>query len=83
MRQRNVRHSFDFLHLENAQIGLPLMEPIQRIMIGAEIFRWCLRVNDSIEHPAQYDSIHNTSVNGKADDASCELIHHDQNPLRS
>ena len=28
MRQWNVRHGFDFLHLENTQICLPLMEPI-------------------------------------------------------
>jgi hypothetical protein len=65
MRQRNVRHGFDFFHIENAQIGLPLMEPIQRIMIGAEILRQCLRGNGSVEHPAQGNAIHDIGVNRK------------------
>jgi hypothetical protein len=44
---------FDFLDIEDTQIGLPLIVPIQRIMTGAEILRQGLRVNGSIEHPAQ------------------------------
>src|SRR5215813_12634445 len=82
-RQRNVRDCFDFSDLEDTQIGLPLMVPIQRIMIGTEILRQGMRVNGSIEHPAQCESIHNAAVNGKSDDASCKLIHHHQNPVRS
>src|SRR5262245_40326907 len=62
MRPRNVRDCFDFLHLEDTQIGLPLMKPIQRIMIGTQIYRQGLRVNYSIEHPAQCQAIDNTAV---------------------
>jgi hypothetical protein len=40
-------------------------------------------VNGSVEHPAQGHAIHNTAVNGEANDASRELIHHHQNPVRS
>ena len=83
MRQWNVRHGLDFLDLENSQIGLPLLEPIQRIMIGAEILRQCLRVNGAVEHPTQDYAIYNTWVNGKANDPSRELIHHDQDPVGS
>jgi hypothetical protein len=83
MGERNVRHGFDFFHLENAQIGLPLMEPIQRVMIGAEILGRRLRVTGSIEHPAQGNAIHEVSVNSKADNPSGKLIHHHQNPVRS
>ena len=47
-------------------------------MIGAEIFRRCLRMNGSIEHLAHGHAIHNTAVNSKADDLSRELIHYHQ-----
>src|SRR5262249_38439795 len=42
------------------------MEPIQRIMVRTQIFRKCLRVNCSIEHSAQRQSIHHAAVNGLA-----------------
>src|SRR5262244_2609562 len=83
MRKRNVRHCFDFLDLENTQISLPLMVPIQRIMVRTQIFRQSLRLNDSIEHPTQYNSIHSAAVNSKADDPARKLIHHHQNPKSS
>ena len=37
MRKRHVRNSLDFGYLEYPKIGLPLVESIQRIMIGAEV----------------------------------------------
>ena len=83
MRQWNVRHGFDFFRLENAQIGLPLMEPIQWIMIGAQILRQCLRVNGSIEHLTQGHAIHYAAVNSKTDNPSRKLIHYHQDPVRS
>ena len=42
-------------------------------------FRWTITINSSqvaVEHPAQCDSIHNATVNGKADNPSGKLIHH-------
>ena len=36
MGQGNVGDGLDFGHLQYAQIGLPLVEPIKRIMVGAE-----------------------------------------------
>src|SRR5262249_13535776 len=74
MRQRNVRHSLDFLHLENAQIGLPLVEPIQLILIGIQVFRQRLRMNDSIGHSVQGDVIYDAPVNSKTDNPPLELI---------
>ena len=41
---------------------------IERIMIGAEMLRQCLRVNRTIKHSAQCQPIHNTALNSKADD---------------
>jgi len=52
-------------------------------MIGAEKLRQCLRVNGPIEHSTQGHAVHNTAVNGKANDPSRELIHHHQNPVRT
>jgi hypothetical protein len=83
MRQRNVRHRFDFFDPEDTQIGLPWMKLIQRIMVRTQIFRQSLRWDGSIEHPAQRDSIHGAAVNRETDDASCELVHHNQDPVCS
>ena len=43
MRQGNIGHGLDFGYLQDSQIGLPLLKPIQRIVVGAEDFgiaRW-------------------------------------------
>ena len=39
MRERDVRHRLDFLDVEYPQIRLPLLEPIQRIMVRTEVSR--------------------------------------------
>jgi|HubBroStandDraft_6_1064221.scaffolds.fasta_scaffold334456_2 hypothetical protein len=62
---------------------LPLMESIQGIVVGAEIVRRCLTANRSIEHPAQGRAINDAALNTKTNHATGELIHHDENPMRS
>ena len=52
-------------------------------MVRTQIFRQSLRLDGSIEHPAQRDSIRSAPVNSETDDASCELVHHDQDPVCS
>ena len=37
MRQGNVGDGLDFCHRQGPQIGLPLVELIDRIMVGAEV----------------------------------------------
>ena len=37
MRKRHIRHGLEFFHVEDPQIRLPLMEPIQRIVVRAEV----------------------------------------------
>src|ERR1700745_962389 len=39
MRKGNAGDALDFCHLQNPQIGLPLMELIKRIVVGAEVLR--------------------------------------------
>ena len=38
MRERDARNRLDFGYVQDTKIGLPLMKPIQRIMIGTEVF---------------------------------------------
>ena len=83
MRQRNVWHRLDFLHVEDSQIRLPLMEPIQRIMIRAEALWQNLAANRSPEHAAQRCPVHSAAVYAKPDQASRELVHHHENPMAS
>ena len=52
MRERDIRNRFDFGHSEHPEVGLPLMESIPGIVVGADILRRCLTANRSIEHPA-------------------------------
>ena len=60
-----------------------MVEPIQRIMVRAEVFRQGLPSNNSIEHPAKRYPINNAAVTGESHDATRELIHHDENPVCS
>jgi hypothetical protein len=52
MGERHIGNGFDFRNLQYPQSGLPLVEPIQWIVIRAEVFRQTLPANRSIEHPA-------------------------------
>jgi hypothetical protein len=81
VRQRHVRDSFDFLHVEDPKIPLPLMEPIQRIMVRADVCRRGLAARCSIEHPAQPHAIHDVPMYAKAHDATRALVHHDEHPV--
>jgi len=59
------------------------MESIQRIMVGAEI-AWQEWPSDRLpEHPAQCCSVDDAALNTKPDDPACELVHHNQDPMRS
>jgi hypothetical protein len=74
---------FDFRHLQNSEVGLPLMEPIQGIIVCAEILRQRLPLNRSFEHPAQCHPLDYSALNSKPDDSPRELVHRNQNPMCS
>jgi len=51
MGQGNVGDGLDFCHLEYPQIRLPLMEPIERIIVGAQVLRQpAMPSNGAVEH---------------------------------
>src|SRR6266850_6207567 len=83
MREGNEGYRFDFRHAEDSQVRLPLMESIQRIVVGAEIFLQSLASNRSIEHPAQCLAINDPGMNSESDNARSVLIHNDQHPVRA
>ena len=83
MRERHVRRDLDFFHVEGSQIRLPLVEPIQRIMVRAEVCRRRVASSRSIEHPAQRHAIHDAAMHAKAHDATCALVHDDEHPVRA
>ena len=82
MRQGNVGDSLDFCHLQDPQIGLPLVKLIKRIVVGAEL-RWqpALPANGSVEHATECDAINRTGMDAEADDPARVLIHDDQDPV--
>jgi hypothetical protein len=82
MRQGNVWHCFDFGHLQNSQIGLPLPKSIKRIMVRAEVF-WHhpLASNGLIEHSAECPAVDHSGLDTEPNDPSCVLIHDDQDPV--
>jgi hypothetical protein len=38
MGQTNVGHGLDFGHIQDSQVGLPLVKTIKRIVVGTEVF---------------------------------------------
>src|SRR3984893_9676960 len=66
MRERHVRHRLDFPYVECSQVRLPLVKPIQRIMVRAEVGRRrSLASHRSIEYPAQTHAINDAAVHAK------------------
>ena len=58
MGQGNVGDGLDLCHLQYPQIGLPLVEPLERIIVGAEVVRHpALPSNGAVEHPTKCDTI--------------------------
>ena len=64
----------DLGHVSHAQVGVPLVEPVQGIVVGAEVFRRPMRANGMGEHAAQGLAIHNAGVDAEADDPSRVLV---------
>ena len=82
MRQGNIGHRLDFCYVQDSQIGLPLLKPIQRIVVGAEVLRHrSVASNGLIEHPAERDTIDHSGMDAEPDDPAGVLIHDDQDPV--
>ena len=82
MRLGNVGDGLDFCHLQDPQIGLPLVELIERIMVGAEVL-WqpALTSNGAVKHATECDPIDRASMDAETNDPSRGLIHNHQDPV--
>src|SRR5262249_8811348 len=81
MREWRVRDGLDFRHVEDAKVPLPLLEPIQRGIVRADVGWRCLAAQCAIEHAAQPDAVHDAAMHAEAHDAARELVHHDEYPM--
>jgi hypothetical protein len=64
------------------QVGLPLVEPIKRIVIGAEVPRHpSLPSNGTVEHPTKCGTIDRSRMDAEANDPARVLIHDHQDPV--
>ena len=68
---------------QNSQIRLPLVEPKDGVMIGAETLGQPVSACGLIKQAAQRSSIDGRSrVNPKPNDPTCALVHDDEAPMR-
>src|SRR5215469_14784814 len=82
MRQWNVGDGLDFGHVQYPEVGLPLVEPIKRIVIGAQEVRHpALPSNGAVEHPTKCDTIDRAGMDAEANDAARVLIHDRRDPV--
>jgi len=69
MGQGNVGDGLDFCHLQYPQIGLPLVEPIERIVVGAELVRQPALASDgAVEHPTECATIDRSRMDAEPND---------------
>jgi hypothetical protein len=68
-------------HVQDPQIGLPAVEPEQRIMVGAEPGGQTLAGDGLVEHAAERWPIDGNGLHPKADDPAGKLIQDNQNPV--
>jgi hypothetical protein len=63
----NIGDDLDFCHLQNLQIGLPLVEFIKRIVVGIEVL-WqpALPANGAVRHATECDTIDRTGMDAEA-----------------
>ncbi len=82
MGQGDVGDGFDFLDLQYPQIGLPSVEPIKWIVVGAEVGRHPeLLSNGAVEHPTESDTIDLSRMDAEPNDPARALIHDHQDPV--
>jgi len=78
-----MRHTLHLGHPQDPQVGVPLVEPVQRVVVGAEALRTRETSNRMVKHAAHGAAIHDASMDAEADDPPCVLVHHHERPMAS
>ncbi len=82
MGQGNVVDGLDFRSLQYPQIGLPLVEPIKWIVVGAQVLRHpALLSNGTVEHSTEGVTIDGSRMDAETNDPARILVHDDQDPV--
>src|SRR6266852_583871 len=76
-----MRHSLDFVDLQNPKVRRPTVRLEQRIMIGTEMSRCAPTMNGGVEHAAEIGAIDRTAVHADSDEATRELVHDHEHPI--
>src|SRR5229473_7837692 len=76
-----MRHSLDFVDLQNPKVRRPTVRLEQRIMIGTEMSRCAPAMNGDVEHAAEVGAIDRTTVHADSDEATSELLHDHEHPV--
>ena len=82
MRPGRARNCLNFRYVQNSKVRLPLMKPVQRIVIGADILRQTCTAYRLLEHSTECQAIDNSALDPESDDSPCVLVHDDQHPIR-
>src|ERR1035437_2729378 len=77
----NLGHRLHRFHAHDTQIGLPAVEPEQRIMIGTEPRGRALPGDGLVEHAAERGTVNGNGLHAKTDHPAGKLIRDDQNPV--
>ena len=78
----SVWNRLDFRNAQNSKVCLPLMKPIHRIVIGAEILRQTGTSNRLLEHMAQRQAIDDSPLDPEPEDSARVLVPAYQHPIR-
>ncbi len=82
MRQENVGDGLDFRRLQYPQIGLPLVEPVEWIVVGTDVLRHpALPSNGAVEDPTECGAIERSRRDAEPNDAARILIHDHQDSV--
>ena len=63
-------------------MGLPLVEPIERVVVRAQVVRQpAMPSNSAVEHATECDAIDRARMDAEPNDPARVLIHDDQDPV--
>ena len=76
-----VRERPDLFDLEDVYVGTPTMKMEQWVVVRTQVPRKRLRGDDLFEYPQNRSATGISAVSAKADDPTCEHVHHHHDPM--
>jgi hypothetical protein len=82
MGARHVRHRLNFPDIEDSQVRLPLMKPVQGIMVRTEVGGQGLAARRAVEHPAERHPVHDATMHAEPYNTPRPVVDHNEHPVR-